>query len=280
MLIVLSLLLAQSPALSGIPLSTVKAKPADSALVARVNGVPINAGDIDKLLWDWRHREVEQDLINYLTVKTAADAAGISASEEEVHAELETFLKRFSQTLSPGQDPKEVLSAQGAPPSRLFLKMRTQVLLRKLQLKDFKPADYVRVATIVFGGPGLQGDALKSVVDKANQSFDKLQQGGSWDAALASTTTDANVLNSHGELGWKALAAFPKPTRDLVQSTMVGHYTAPQVTANGIQIFRVEAKGAEVKGDDLKALQDYFVAATRGQFVSALQAKTNVERVQ
>ena len=249
-----------------------------SNVIAKVNGHPLTVGDIDPYLWDWRHKEVEQDFINYLMVKTAADAAGISVTPEEVQSALDAFLKRYQATLRPGQTLADALDAQGSSQSRLFLREESQLLLKKLMLKGFSSADYVKVSTVIFGGPADKGDLLAQDLKKANDAYSSLQKGGSWKAALAQGTTHPGADNPDGSLGWRPKSVFPKDARDQFAGLAPGGFTKPEQTPFGVQIFRLDELGANAKGQDASDLATYFLDSNRTSFLQQLRQRTKIER--
>jgi sulfur carrier protein ThiS len=265
-------------AFGGIPAGLQQPAPASTKVVAKVNGTPISVSDIEPLLWEWRHAEVEQDLINYLMVKAACDKAGVTATDAEVQLQVDQLMNKLSKQVPAGRTVADILAAQGSTPSRVFLKVKTQVLVEKLQLSTFHPEDFIKISTIEFPSNTNKGDGFKIAADKAKAAYALLQKATPWDTVLASTTNDQQVLSRSGSLGWKALGAFPGKVKQQFPTLAVGQVTTPQETALGVQVFRIDMKGKDATGKDLDDLRNFYLGLTRSNVLALIKSEVKVER--
>jgi hypothetical protein len=275
-LLALTLLGQSGTVNSQIPAEIRPAMPGPNQTVATVNGVAVTAGDIEPMLWQVSRRSLEHDFVDYLIVKGAADAAKVVVSDTEVNARMTKFLDQMRATLTPGQTLESMLQAKEFSDARLFLRVKTQVLLEKIQLQSFHPKDWVKVSTMIFETPGKKPDVMKAAAYKATQFYGKLTNGGSWDQLFAQVTTDPNALKGKGALGWHSLDVFPQSARDQLTQLKLGGITRPVETANAIQIFRLDGIGAEASGSELEALKQSYLASTIGTTIKAIRAKAKV----
>lgn len=271
-------LIAQSGVkpLPALPSTEPPKLPSAGEVVATVNGVPIKAGEVEPLVWQIYHSQIEQDFVQYQTLKQAADAAKVTVTDDEVNQRLAQLYDQMSHTVPPGKTIDDLLAARSYSGARLFLHMKSLLFLEKIDLLDFKPKDWIKVATLEFLTPGKKPDVMKTEGAKAQDAYAQLQKGGSWHALLTSLTTDPNVLKNDGDIGWRSLDAFPAGARDELVQLKVGEFSKPVETANAIEIFKIEARGAEVTGTELDDLRKRFLSQTEGQTFKSIQAKTKV----
>ena len=274
--IVVLLFQTDQSGIAAIPPALMTNRPPLTNSVAKVNGIEIKADEVDRLTWEWRHREVEQDLIDFLVVKTAAKKAGIAVSPEEVDAEIQAYLKRYQAP--PGKTAEQALEAQGVPRSRLFLKIRSQLLLRKLQLAEFHPEEFVKVSTAIYGAENERPEILAQDMKRAQTAYEQLSKGTPWQTVLASSTNRPEVLSSGGLIGWRPKKAFPDAVRIQFDAAKPGTYTKPAQTQNGIQIFRVEQLGSAAKPSDIEELKGAYLTSSRTEFIKRLTATAKIER--
>ncbi len=228
------------------------------------------------MVWQIFHHQIEEDFVQYQILKQAADAAKVTVTDDEVNQRLEQMYDQMKNTVPPGKTIDDMLAAHSYTGARLFLHMKTLLLLEKIDMLDFKPKEWVKVATLVFDTPGKKPDLMKTQGAKALDAYGQLQKGGSWHSILTSVTTDPNVLKNDGDIGWRPMDAFPPSARDALNQLKVGEYSKPVETPAAIQIFKVEAHGAEVTGADLDDLRKRFLAETEGKIYKDIQAKAKV----
>lgn len=260
-----------------VPKSYLPAKPAPNKVLAKVNGAPITFAEAERLAGDWRAWEVVQDLIAYKMLNGEAKKLGVSATAAEVEAELQKQLANYSKNLRQGQTLNQVLRESGFPRSRLWLRVKSQILLDKIVLREFNAAEFVDVSTIMIPAKSEQLSDLQEAIEQAKKASQDLASGVSWDTVLKRFQTDPEVLKTHGHLGWRRLAVFPESIRKDLMSLKEGGATKPAQTSNGIQIFRVDRWGKDAKGEVLKQLREEHVNASRQPALERIRKSAKIE---
>lgn len=252
--------------------------PAAGAVVARVNGVEIKAGDVESLLWDWRGFDAIQDLVSYQMIKAEAQKERVDVSDADIEARMQEGLKQMAANLPPGKTVDMALLEQGFTKSRLYLRYRTEAYLDAIVARSFKPAELVKVATLVFRPDNDTSAAWSAAIKKADDAFARLEKGDSWEMVLKSSTNNEQILKSNGLIGWRNLSAFPAPVKTEIEGLKTKGITHPAKTENGIQIFRVEAKGSEATPDEQAEMKKTYMMANRAPLLDRLRRETSIER--
>lgn len=265
-------------ALLDVPKSLLKPTPAVNQVLAKVNGVEIKTSDVEALLWEWRKSEVVNELITYALVKDAAAKAEIMVADEEVDKEVKALLEGIKASLPPGQTLEQAMEQEGTSPSRLFIRVKTEILLRKTILKGFDPKEYVKISTIVIKPGSASTEDLKVALEKSEKAYNRLVGGEQWMQVLASVTTDERALASEGLVGWRPVALFPDSVKAELASLKKGGFSKPAQTQNGIQIFRVDALGREATAVEMQELHESYVGGQRQQTMAKLRAAAKIER--
>jgi hypothetical protein len=262
-----------------IPAKYRKAPPAASLVVARVNGVEIKAGDVESLLWEWRGFDAIQDLISYQLVKTEAQKQRIDVGEAEVEKAIDEAMKEMVKGLPPGKTPEAALIETGFTRSRLFLRYRTEALIKAIIERSFNPKQLVKVSTMVFKPANEQASALSDAIKQAEAAYQRLQKGEKWDQVLASATTNPQVRQTKGLLGWRDLLAFPSSIRAELEKMKPGGITKPAQTENGIQLFRLEMDSSTATPLEKEEMKRVYLASSRKPFLDRLRRESRIERL-
>lgn len=252
-------------------------KPAPDAILATVDGAPITAADVEAYLWAWKEKEVVRELADHKMIAAEAARQGVSVSDAEVKAKIDEQLAQVKANLPQGQTLDDFLKSRGAEPSRLFLAARSAVLVDKLAAKEFQPAKYVKVSTLVFRTTGDTTEALTKAIKAADAAYASLQAGKPWKDVLRVYETNSTVLSNDGLVGWKAYDAFPDSVRTQMDKLKPMGYTKPTQTANGIQIFRLDARGESANPADLAELRSQYIQSARQSLVPRLRQATKIE---
>ena len=237
---------------SDIPGKYLVPAPKPTEVVAKVDGVEIKASDVQDLLWQWRGQEAVADMISYQVIKNAATKETVSVPDAEVEKAMGEQLAQFTPEMLQGKTVDQYLLEQGFTKSRLWIRIKTELLLNKIVAKDFKPEDYVKISTIVVRPESTSTKALTDAAKKADLFYDMLGKGDSWEKVLNLSTTDPRTLESKGLVGWRRMDAFPAIVQTEFKTLKAGQSTKPTQTSNGFQIFRIEAYGKDAKGKDEK----------------------------
>ncbi|HZH98335.1 MAG TPA: peptidylprolyl isomerase [Fimbriimonadaceae bacterium] len=260
---------------SDVPANLVPAKPDPGKVLVKVNGEEVKASDIEALLWEWSANDVLEDLILYRTVKQEAEKRAVRVEEIAVQQRLAEFLEELKRGLQPGQTLEGLLQRENSAPSRLFIRLKTEMLLQALATKTFTPDQFVKVSTIIFKPDSDRSESVAGAIKKAQDAYDKLVAGTRFEEILAQSTQNEDAIRARGQIGWRQLSAFPSTIQPDLQAAKAGSYTKPVQTVNGIQIFRVDMKGAEAKDDELTQLKTLYGRA----YLERLKSEAKVERV-
>lgn len=261
-----------------LPIRDMPAPPAPSKVVAKVNGSDIKASDLEPLLWDWKAGELLNEVIQLKLLFDEAAKEGMAVTDKQVEDKLAKDMEQYRQTLQPGQKLEDALAQQGLSKSRLELLTRYNLLLEKLALKDFSPTAFVKVSTILVRPASEQAADLSAAIAKAGAAYDRLQKGEKWAAVLASTASDPRMAQNEGAIGWRMISLFPATVAEELKKLPAGKYTKPAQTQFGIQIFRVDARGDTLAGEELDSLRQQFAQAQRQAIVNRLQSQAKVEK--
>ena len=279
--VALSLAAAQggSSPVNDIPAKYRTNAPAAGAVVARVNGLEIKAGDVEALLWDWRGFDAIQDLISYQMIKAEAQKERVDVSEADVEARMQEGLKQLAASLPAGKSAELALLEQGFSKSRLYLRYRTEALLDAIVLRSYKPTELVKVSTLVFRPDNDTAAAWSVAIKKADDAYERLKKGEAWETVLKSTTNNEQALKTKGLLGWRDLGAFPAPVKTEIGELKAGGITHPAKTENGLQIFRLEAAGKDAPAAEQAEMKKTYMMGSRVPLLDRLRKQTTIERL-
>ena len=272
-------LIAAALALQGpqVPDQHLPKAPAPDKVLAKVNGVEIKAGEVEALLWDWRGFEVLQDVISYQLLKGEAEKAQVSVPEIEVLKVVDDRLKEIKARLPKEKDLATALREQGYPQSRLYLRVKTDLILERLAEKEFDPAKFVLVSTMVFRPKSESASDLTDALQQADLAYQRVVKGAKWEEVIKTSGQDEEIVNAAGRLGWRSWDIFPAPALKELQSGKVGSITKPVQTSAGIQFFRMDALGKDAKGEDLLALKQIYMQSARRQILDRIRRDGKVE---
>lgn len=262
----------------GVPAKYLKSKPEPGAILATVGGQAITTTDVESLLWEWRTKEVTEELITSVMLRNEAQKLGVIVKPEEVEAEAKRQIDQLAGTLAPGVSVADALAEQGSAPSRVYLRVRNKLMLDAICLRTLVPSEYIKVSTMVFRPASEQTSALTAAIKRADTAYSRLVRGEVWDQVLRDNTTDSDVLKSQGLIGWRRLSAFPEVVSKEMQGMKVGGLTKPAQTVNGFQIFRIEAFGKEATGKELDSLRDQYLAASRPDVFERIKKEAQIVR--
>lgn len=270
-------LLAPPVSVHGLPERYVPPRPAPDAVIAKVNGEAIRAQDLESLVWQWTAQQAATEVVTHMLVRQDAVAQGVSVTDEQVEAALNERMEVARRQVPAGQTLEQVMRDSGLTRSRLFLRVKTDLLMEGVLTKSFSAANFVRVSTIIVPIENAQIEALGKAIRTAQGAYDRLKKGDKWDEVLAATTTNENVLQSKGLLGWRELSAFPVPVQEELKTIGVGEITKPAQTQNGIQLFRLEGRGANASAEEMGELRRMVLQGGRERYLSGLRSKARIE---
>ncbi|MFN8221243.1 MAG: peptidylprolyl isomerase [Fimbriimonadales bacterium] len=261
---------------SAVPARYLPARPAADAVIAKVNGVPIKASDVEPLVWDWRSNEVVEELTNYHIVRLEAERLGVTVTPAELETETEKALRQLQDSLPQGTSLRSALESQGSAPSRVYVRVRTKLLLDRIVLKSFDPAGFVKISTMIVRPKNEQTVALAEAIKRADDLYARLQKGESWNDLAGRPA--GGTLKSAGLLGWRQISAFPEVVRTEMTGLGVGKVTKPAQTVNGFQIFRIEAFGKDAKPEEMESVKDLYSRPGAPRGVQQASFGSQIER--
>jgi len=263
---------------SGVPAKYLATAPGKEKVLAKVNGLPITAGEVEDFLWQWRGQEATADLITLRVMQAAAAKAKISVTDQEIEDTMQAQIANLTPGVTGGLSPEDYMLNMGFTKSRSWIRIKSELLLNKLAALDFKATDYIKVSTIIVKPESVSSASLSNAAKKADLFYDKLIKGESWDSVLQLSTTVQAQIDAKGIVGWRKIDAFPQEVRNEFAQAKVGGYTKPVQTQNGFQIFRIDMFGKDAKGADLKEAIDIHALSNRATVLRKIQSENKVER--
>ena len=253
--------------------------PAPETVLAKVNGISLKAKDIEDLLWEVRGEELLNDVMFYQVAKMEADKVGILVTNEEVDKEVGRQKDLIKQGLGPNQTIEEALAQAGQTSSRLYLSAKSNLYFTKLAMLDFDPKSFVRVSTIVVHPRSDTAADISSAIQVVQKAYDRIKAGEPWEKLVDELVTDQQGKQMRGLLGWRELTAFPDVAKSQLVALKKGEVTQPVQTKNGIQIFRIEAKGDGASKDELEQMRVELTELLKFQVTQKIKKTLSIEKL-
>ncbi|MEZ0326174.1 MAG: peptidylprolyl isomerase [Fimbriimonas sp.] len=260
-----------------IPSQHLPDAPLPGKVLAKVDGVEIRAGDVEALLWDWRGYDVLQDLISFQLIRAEAEKKGVSVPEIEVLKIVDDQINATKASLPKDKDLDTALRERGFPRSRLYMRVKTDLMLQRIAEKEFQPAKFFLVSTMLFKPKSATAADVADAVKRAEAAFKRLGNGEKWEDVLKSTQEVQGLVESKGRLGWRTIDAFPEPTITELATAKAGDLTKPVQTGSGIQFFRIDSLGKDAKDRDLEEIRELYMANSRTEILERIKRKGKVD---
>jgi hypothetical protein len=261
----------------GIP--NLKPAPDKDQVLVKVNGQEIRASDIAALLWDVKADEILNEVTYFQLAKAEADKLGIFLTGKEIDDGVQRELDAMKANLAPGQTLEQAMVSSGQTRARLYLAVKTSLLLTKIAFAEFDPKLYVKVSTIIIKPASNSATDLASAIKIAQGAYDRLQKGDAWEAVVDDVVTDEAGRETRGRLGWRLLSAFPDDVRSEIGLLKANQYSKPAQIQNSIQFFRVEKFGKDLAKEELDQMRIDLTEPLRLQAVNKIRRTMTVERV-
>ncbi len=261
----------------GIP--NLRPAPEKDQVLVKVNGQEIKASDIAALLWDVKYEEILNEIVYFQLAKAEADKLGVFLTGKEIDDGVQREIDGMKANLAPGQTIEQAMATSGQTRARLYLAVKTSLLLTKIAFAEFDPKLYVKVSTIIIKPASSSATDLASAIKTAQDAYDRLQKGEAWEAVVDDVVTDEAGRESRGRLGWRLLSAFPDDVRSDIGLLRANQYSKPAQIQNGIQFFRVERFGKDLAKEELDQMRLEMTEALRVQAVNKIRRTMNIERV-
>ena len=261
----------------GIP--NLRPAPDKDQVLVKVNGQDIKASDIAALLWDVKAEEILNEVTYYQLAKAEADKLGIFLTGKEIDEGVQREVDAMRANLAPGQSLEQAMAASGQTRARIYLAVKTSLLLTKIAFAEFDPKLYVKVSTIIIKPASSSAADLTNAIKIAQGAYDRLLKGDAWEAVVDDVVTDETGRESKGRLGWRLLSAFPDDVRSEIGLLKANQYSKPAQIQNGIQFFRVERFGKDLNKEEMDQMRIDMTESLRIQAVNKIRKTMTIERV-
>ncbi|MEI8280871.1 MAG: peptidylprolyl isomerase [Armatimonadota bacterium] len=261
------------------PIPSLRKAPGAETVLAKVNGIEIKAKDIEDLLWEVRGEDILNDVMFYQVAKMEADKMGIVVTNVEVEQEVARQKDLIKTGLPPGQTLEDAMAQAGQTDSRLYLAAKASLYFTKLAMLDFDPKAFVRVSTIVVHPRSENASDIAATIQVVQRAYDRLKAGEPWEKLVDELVVDQEGKQRRGLLGWRELSAFPEEAKSQVIKLGKGGVTQPVQTKNGIQIFRIEAKGDGATKAELEQMRVELTELLKFQETQKIKKNLKIEKL-
>lgn len=119
---------------------------------------------------------------------------------------------------------------------------RTRFGYHLLHVKDRKEAGPDKHFSHIFFRTRGMEEPIDSILARASQAYDELENGRTWDDVVAEYSQDDQSRNSGGTIGWVTYGRYEQAFTDtLMQIENTGDYTRPFTSNYGIHIARLDS---------------------------------------
>lgn len=252
-----------------IPMEKIRLAPAANTVVGRVNGKPVTAAVVQKVLWDWTAKDVTQEILTAFCIDQAAEKAGITLSAQDVQKYVNDTLAKNRQTLPPD-----------ASESRILLRARMQLILETIAIKDFKPENARKIRRIVFV-PSAPDEKSKAEAKKlADEAAAALKAGEPWAAVVQKYSKDNQTKAADGLVGWIFPSDLPENMKLVLDAAKPNDITPVLDSGqNGaLYIYKIEAMGPP-SGEELEKLRQSYLSRSIGPIYQSIVNNSKIENL-
>jgi len=250
--------------------------PEPNKVIAKLNGKELQAKEVEKFLWDWFGNQTLQILIGAAMMEDAAKEAGVTVEHEEIVAQVEQQIGHLRARVPPGKTLEDQLRLQGTSYTRYYMQARADLLGRKIVLKNFNPEDLRQLSQILIRPKGNEAKDKEEAKLRAQQAYNQIKGGESWQNAVMSFTDDPTTKANGGRLGWVSISELPEEARAPIKQLEQGEICGPFDTPYGFVIFRVDAIGPPT-GNELEVAKNRFLSRRLMQLYREINEKAKVE---
>jgi len=254
--------------------------PAGNTVVATVNGEPIRADELIQVCYDWFAATAVEELILERIIEQEARKQGISVSNAEVEARYKQQLQNAESQVPPGMSLDDSLKRNQFPPSRLFARIRSQMLAEKLVERQVNLDDFVEYSQIVIriqgNTPEQQEENTPAAEAKAREAYQKIQEGLDFAEAVKEYSEDVFSKDRGGKMNWQNMNFIVPDLRQKLQAMKPGEISEPFKMMGGYYIIRKERTGSQASPEEQQELREQAVRLQIGEYVRQLQAKAKI----
>ncbi|MCE5199591.1 MAG: peptidylprolyl isomerase [Armatimonadota bacterium] len=283
-----------------------------STVVARVNGEPIYAADVNRGLpddsFDSTTNDMKQNkimrLISQMAIRQFLSKHGVQVREDIIEKEIGKMEQNPPSMGCPCCTYPSLdayLSAVGYTRDELRLEIRNSIGLSDYARRSWEKSHpdksavlkeiggqstyirqhYVKAWQIFFNTfqqPGYNtdpGKITKAAGQKAQKAWDRLQRGESFEAVAKSVSEDMTSKHKGGMLGFIDRSSYGEEFANTISKLKPGAYSKPFESSWGCHIVKWEPMS---DGDIVKFCESYFVDKENKSIYSQIMKSAKVER--
>jgi foldase protein PrsA len=254
--------------------------PPGDTIVATVNGEPIRADKLIQVCYDWFAATAIEELIVHRVIEQEARAQGVSVSVEEVEARYKQWLQGAEAQLPPGMSLDDFLKRNQFPPSRLFARIRSQMLAEKLVERQVNLDDFVEYSQIVIriqgNTPEQQEENTPAAEAKAREAYQKILEGLDFVEAVKEYSEDPFSKDRGGKMNWQDMKFIGPDLRQKLQAMQPGEISEPFKMMGSYYIIRKERTGSQASPEEQQELREQAVRLQLSEYVRQLQSKAKI----
>jgi parvulin-like peptidyl-prolyl isomerase len=254
--------------------------PAPDTVVATVNGEPIRAGELIQASYEWFAATAVEELILERVIEQEARAQRVTVSNAEVEARYKQQLQNAESQVPPGMSLDDFLKRNQFPPSRLFARIRSQLLVEKLVERQVNLDDFVEYSQLVIriqgNTPEQQEENTPAAEAKAQEAYQKIKEGLDFAEAVKEYSEDPFSKDRGGKMNWQDMKFIVPDLRQKLQAMQPGEISEPFKMMGSIVIIRKERTGAQASPEEQQELREQAVRLQVGEYVRQLQSKAKI----
>jgi foldase protein PrsA len=254
--------------------------PAPDTVVATVNGEPIRAGELIQVSYEWFAATAIEELILERVIEQEARKQGVSVSNAEVEARYKQQLQNAEAQVPPGMSLDDFLKRNQFPPSRLFARIRSQMLVEKLVERQVNLDDFVEYSQIVIriqgNTPEQQEENTPAAEAKAQEAYQKIKEGLDFAEAVKEYSEDPFSKDRGGKMNWQDMKFIVPDLRQKLLAMQPGEISEPFKMMGSYMIIRKERTGSQASPEEQQELREQAVRLQIGEYVRQLQAKAKI----
>lgn len=256
------------------------ALPAGDTVVATVNGEPIRASELIQYTYDWFAATTVEDMILVRIIEQEARRQGVSVPDSEVEARLQQQLQNAEAQVPPGMTLDDFLKRNQFPRSRLYMRVRAQMLAEKLVERQVSLDDFVEYSQIVIriqgNTPEQQEENAPAAEAKAREAYEKIQQGLDFAEAVKEYSEDPFSKDRGGKMNWQNRNFLVQDLRERLDALQPGQVSEPFRSMGNWMIIRKERTGSMASPEEQQELREQAVRVQIGDYVRQLQSRAKI----
>ena len=254
--------------------------PAGDTVVATVNGEPIRASELIQVSYEWFAATAIEELILERVIEQEARAQRVTVSNAEVEARYKQQLQNAESQVPPGMSLDDFLKRNQFPPSRLFARIRSQMLVEKLVERQVNLDDFVEYSQIVIriqgNTPEQQEENTLAAEAKAQEAYQKIKEGLDFAEAVKEYSEDPFSKDRGGKMNWQNFNFIVPDLRQKLQAMQPGEISEPFKMMGSYMIIRKERTGSQASPEEQQELREQAVRLQVGEYVRQLQSKAKI----